>query len=180
MVIVIAATAIARGLLRAQLAFHRGWIDRTWVAGRNLLNQHYVVGIIPTFFDTGGYANFPDPTGNSFQTIGVALDAWMLYPNWIRGQTQPEVVGLVAVADHIDHVCQLAGDAEHSAIGSDLDGGFSIEQTPRDRAQSHLNRNLEVVRSQHLCADQDQDQRQAVVQELEGFNHSRQREVQRT
>lgn len=64
--------------------------------------------------------------------IGVALDAWMLYPGWVRGQTRPEVVGLDAVADHIDHVCQLAGSAGHSAIGSDLDGGFGTEQTPRD------------------------------------------------
>jgi membrane dipeptidase len=64
--------------------------------------------------------------------IGAALDAWMLYPNWIRGQTQPEVVGLDAVADHIDHVCQLAGNARHAGIGSDLDGGFGFEQTPRD------------------------------------------------
>jgi membrane dipeptidase len=64
--------------------------------------------------------------------IGAALDAWMLYPGWVRRQTQPEVVGLEAVADHIDHVCQLAGDATHSAIGSDLDGGFGTEQTPRD------------------------------------------------
>jgi membrane dipeptidase len=64
--------------------------------------------------------------------IGVALDAWMLYPNWIRGQTEPEVVGLEAVADHIDHVCQLAGNTTHSAIGTDLDGGFGHEQTPRD------------------------------------------------
>lgn len=64
--------------------------------------------------------------------IGAALDAWMLYPGWVRGETQPEVVGLEAVADHIDHVCQLAGSAKHSAIGSDLDGGFGTEQTPRD------------------------------------------------
>jgi membrane dipeptidase len=64
--------------------------------------------------------------------IGVALDAWMLYPNWIRGQTKPEVVGLEAVADHIDHVCQLAGNCRHSAIGTDLDGGYGTEQTPRD------------------------------------------------
>lgn len=64
--------------------------------------------------------------------IGAALDAWMLYPGWIRMQTKPEVVGLTAVADHIDHVCQLAGSVRHSAIGSDLDGGFGIEQTPRD------------------------------------------------
>jgi membrane dipeptidase len=64
--------------------------------------------------------------------IGVALDAWMLYPGWERGKTSPEVVGLDAAADHIDHVCQIAGSARHSGIGSDLDGGFGTEQTPRD------------------------------------------------
>jgi membrane dipeptidase len=64
--------------------------------------------------------------------IGTALDAWMLYPGWIRGETQPEVVGLEAMIDHIDRVCQLAGNARHAAIGSDLDGGFGTEQTPRD------------------------------------------------
>lgn len=64
--------------------------------------------------------------------IGAALDAWMLYPGWIRGETKPQVVSLEAVADHMDHICQLAGNCEHSAIGSDLDGGFGTEQTPRD------------------------------------------------
>ncbi len=64
--------------------------------------------------------------------IGAALDAWMLYPGWERGVTSPAVVGLSAVADHIDHVCQLAGNARHAAIGSDLDGGFGTEQTPHD------------------------------------------------
>jgi membrane dipeptidase len=28
------------------------------------------------------------------------------------------------------HVCQLAGNAKHSGIGSDLDGGFGKERTP--------------------------------------------------
>ena len=64
--------------------------------------------------------------------IGVALDAWMLHAGWVRGRTQPDVVGIEAAADHIDHVCQLAGGTKHSAIGSDLDGGFGYEQTPRD------------------------------------------------
>jgi len=64
--------------------------------------------------------------------IGVALDAWMLYPGWIRGQTQPEVVSLEAVVDHIVHICQLAGDSRHAAIGSDLDGGYGTEQCPHD------------------------------------------------
>ena len=64
--------------------------------------------------------------------IGVALDAWMLYPGWKRGETDNSVVSLEAVVDHIDHVCQIAGNTAHSAIGSDLDGGFGNEQTPHD------------------------------------------------
>jgi membrane dipeptidase len=64
--------------------------------------------------------------------IGTALDAWMLYPGWERGKTLPTVVGLKAVADHIDRVCQLAGNSKHTGIGSDLDGGFGYEQTPHD------------------------------------------------
>ncbi len=62
--------------------------------------------------------------------IGTALDAWMLAPGWVRGRTTREVVDIEAVADHIDHVCQLAGNSRHAAIGSDLDGGFGTEQTP--------------------------------------------------
>ena len=64
--------------------------------------------------------------------IGVALDAWMLYPGWVKGETSPSVVGLDALADHIDHICQLAGNVSHAAIGSDLDGTFGNEQTPHD------------------------------------------------
>lgn len=64
--------------------------------------------------------------------IGVALDAWMLYPGWEKEVTQPDVVGLEAVADQIDRICQLAGNSLHAGIGSDLDGGFGTEQTPRD------------------------------------------------
>jgi membrane dipeptidase len=63
--------------------------------------------------------------------IGAALDAWMLAPGWVKGKTTRDVVGLEAVADHIDHVCQLAGNARHAAIGSDLDGGFGTEQVPQ-------------------------------------------------
>lgn len=64
--------------------------------------------------------------------IGAALDAWMLYPGWIKGETQPKVVSLEAVADHIDHICQIAGNAQHVGIGSDLDGGYGTEQCPGD------------------------------------------------
>ena len=64
--------------------------------------------------------------------IGSALDAWMLTPGWIKGVTTPEKSTLKDFVDQIDHVCQLAGNADHAAIGTDLDGGYGTEQTPRD------------------------------------------------
>jgi membrane dipeptidase len=66
--------------------------------------------------------------------IGIALDAWMLKPGWIRGTTTPQSAGvtLQSAMDHLDHVCQLAGNARHAGIGSDLDGAFGTEQTPED------------------------------------------------
>jgi membrane dipeptidase len=64
--------------------------------------------------------------------IGAAFDNWMLIPNWVRGARDNPPTRLKHVADHIDHICQLAGNAEHAAIGSDLDGGFGREQSPSD------------------------------------------------
>jgi membrane dipeptidase len=64
--------------------------------------------------------------------IGVALDNWMLRPGWTRGAKDNERVTLAHAADHIDHICQLAGNSAHAAIGSDLDGGFGREQSPAD------------------------------------------------
>ena len=54
--------------------------------------------------------------------IGLVLDAWMLVPGWVHGQSSPENLKLTAVADHIDHVCQMAGNSLHAAIGSDVGG----------------------------------------------------------
>jgi membrane dipeptidase len=66
--------------------------------------------------------------------IGVVLDAWMMVPNWERGVSTPESAGvsLQQMLDNIDHICQLAGNANHVGIGSDLDGGFGKEQGPAD------------------------------------------------
>jgi len=64
--------------------------------------------------------------------IGMALDGWMLYPGWKVGQTSNEVISLEDVANHVDYVCQIAGNAKNVGIGSDLDGGFGYEQTPRE------------------------------------------------
>jgi membrane dipeptidase len=66
--------------------------------------------------------------------IGVALDAWMMIPGWVRGKSDPESMGvsLKLTINNIDRICQLTGNSFHSAIGSDLDGAFGTEQCPYD------------------------------------------------
>jgi membrane dipeptidase len=66
--------------------------------------------------------------------IGAAFDAWMIVPNWERQVSTPESMDckMDRVIDHIDHICQLAGNALHAGIGSDLDGAFGTEQCPYD------------------------------------------------
>jgi membrane dipeptidase len=62
--------------------------------------------------------------------IGIALDAWMLAPGWVKGHSTRDGVGLERVVEHVDHVCELLGSTAFSGIGSDLDGGFGTEQCP--------------------------------------------------
>lgn len=71
---------------------------------------------------------------NRGAVIGGALDAWMMVPNWERGTSTPlgTNCNLEVMIDHIDHICQLAGNTDHVGIGSDLDGGFGKEQCPYD------------------------------------------------
>ena len=66
--------------------------------------------------------------------IGGVFDAWMLSTGWIRGKSTPNErnVTLNTLLDHFDHICQLAGNANHIGIGSDLDGAFGKEQCPSD------------------------------------------------
>jgi membrane dipeptidase len=66
--------------------------------------------------------------------IGIPLDAWMMVPDWQRGVSRPESenVTLEIMVDHMDHICQLTGNANHLGIGSDLDGAFGKEQCPID------------------------------------------------
>ncbi len=66
--------------------------------------------------------------------IGAVMDCWMLSPDWVRGKSTVDGAGVTLshVVDHIDHICQLAGNTNHCGIGSDLDGGFGREQSPGD------------------------------------------------
>jgi membrane dipeptidase len=66
--------------------------------------------------------------------IGMAFDAIMMVDGWTHLRSTPREFNLriERICDHVDHICQLAGNARHVAIGSDLDGGFGTEQTPLD------------------------------------------------
>ncbi len=66
--------------------------------------------------------------------IGMPLDAWMMVPEWVRGESTPKQMdcSLQIMVDHLDHICQLAGNALHVGMGTDLDGAFGTEQSPYD------------------------------------------------
>ncbi len=72
---------------------------------RGILEREGVIGLIPL---------------NTFLKAG-----------WSRKRgSRREEVSLDALLAHIDHICQLAGDSEHAAIGSDFDGGFGLQSIP--------------------------------------------------
>jgi membrane dipeptidase len=66
--------------------------------------------------------------------IGMAFDAIMMVHNWAhhRSTAREFDLRLVKIIEHIDHICQIAGNARHVGWGTDLDGGFGTEQTPLD------------------------------------------------
>ncbi len=74
--------------------------------------------------------------------IGAVLDIWMMKPwpddyfaedGYMKTGASPrDVAPLELIVDHIDHICQIADNTDHVCIGSDLDGGFGSEQSPRD------------------------------------------------
>ncbi|MGV3761319.1 dipeptidase [Parapedobacter sp.] len=66
--------------------------------------------------------------------IGGMLDCWAMDIRFIDTVSDPWQldIRLEHLVDHWDHICQLAGNARHIGIGSDLDGIFGTEQSPWD------------------------------------------------
>ena len=62
--------------------------------------------------------------------VGLVQVIWLGL--WDKKKPDNSPITLETVANHIDHVCQLAGNSYHAAIGTDLDGGFGREQSPSD------------------------------------------------
>src|SRR5215211_3952818 len=72
---------------------------------RGLIERDGVIGLIPL---------------NSFLKVG-----------WLRKSgSRREEVPLDTFIAHIDHICQLAGNADHEGIGTDFDGGFGLQSIP--------------------------------------------------
>lgn len=64
--------------------------------------------------------------------IGMAFDVWMMQAGYVKKYTSNRDIPIARIVDHIDHICQLTGNARHVGIGSDLDGGYGREQSPHD------------------------------------------------
>ena len=70
--------------------------------------------------------------------IGASMDTWMIYPPGVDWADIPprrqvfarEEVTLEHLANHIDHVCQLAGNSHHASIGGDTDGQGGRDGAP--------------------------------------------------
>jgi membrane dipeptidase len=61
--------------------------------------------------------------------MGVVPYNRFLKTTWTASSDRKEVT-LQTLAAHIDHICQIAGDAFHAGIGSDFDGGFGWPSVP--------------------------------------------------
>ena len=70
--------------------------------------------------------------------IGLPMFNYFLDKEY-KEDSPKDTVTFDKVADHIDHICQLAGSATQVAIGSDADGGFGREHMP---AQIDTHRDL--------------------------------------
>ena len=64
--------------------------------------------------------------------IGVVPFNTFLKDGWLVGKSDRNEVSLTHLVAHIDHICQLAGDARHVGIGSDFDGGFGLQSIPKE------------------------------------------------
>ena len=63
--------------------------------------------------------------------IGIVPYNRFLKRGHMKGDPK-ERVTLFDMVTHIDHMCQLLGNADHVAIGSDFDGGFGYEDIPAE------------------------------------------------
>ncbi len=75
-------------------------------------NRHLSDAILRALVERGGI-------------IGLIPTCSFLDYGWKRGD--PRTITMEMVAAQVDHICQLAGSADHVGLGSDFDGGFGVD-----------------------------------------------------
>ncbi len=61
--------------------------------------------------------------------MGLVPYNLFLDPEWVKNGAETRTP-IQRFVEQIDYVCQLAGSAEHAAIGTDFDGGFGLQNAP--------------------------------------------------
>ncbi len=91
--------------------------------------------------------------------IGGMLDCWAMDVRFIDTVSDPWQldIRLEQLIDHWDHICQIAGNSKHIAIGSDLDGIFGTEQTPWDMSSIADLQKYDALLSRRGYTDEDID-----------------------
>lgn len=84
----------------------------------NQSNRHLVDDVIRGLIDRNG-------------VIGIVPYNKFLGVDWKRNDPRDEY-SINQVVDHIDYVCQMAGDVCHVGLGSDFDGGFGLQAAPKE------------------------------------------------
>ena len=91
--------------------------------------------------------------------IGMVFAEPFLNPRWdwndVSTHTATATRSMKSVVEHVDHICQLTGNSDHVAFGTDLDGGFGREIAPTDyNSIADLQRFLDIL-SQHGYSQED-------------------------
>ncbi len=81
-------------------------------------NRHLSDAVIQALVDRNG-------------VIGVVPYNEFLQTGWKKSDGR-QGISLGFLVDHIDHICQLAGNASHVGLGTDFDGGFGFESVPAE------------------------------------------------
>lgn len=91
--------------------------------------------------------------------IGGMLDCWAMDIRFIDTVSDPWQldIKLEQLVDHWDHICQIAGNSLHVAIGSDLDGIFGTEQSPWDLTSIADLQKFEAILDQRGYVEEDID-----------------------
>ena len=63
--------------------------------------------------------------------IGAVPFNNFLQADWAQSGGR-QTISLSMLADQMDYICQIAGDANHVGIGTDFDGGFGLQSSPKE------------------------------------------------